>query len=326
MIKKLPKRSIHLVRLIAVILAVGWCADCLAAGLFSSDDLEKPKPEFTRTGDRMTAKFIPRAKSTSVELEFEVAAGGKLDAAKDIDFATVDRPEVDIKNFKSAAFEIGIRDVARGGSATVAIRSDFFTLSTAFYVFNPKREKPWIENAQTENRALPERVRELIVQVRDGGDFDADGSADGYITLIGGPRDSFWGYALGTLFIRFFGIFIVLVLLMIGMIVSGWIFKALDRTGALKPAVPKDLPGPGATAPPAVQSPVKEAHDKPSQVPEETVAAIAAALYLRDNASQIRRFREAHSAERGTVWTLEGRKRIMNDRLMIFNHADRNKA
>ena len=136
---------------------------------------------------------------------------------------------MDIKNFKSAVFEIAIRDVARGGTATVAIRSDFFSLSTAFYVFNPKRAEPWIRDAQKENRVLEQRVRELVVQVQDGGDLDADGAADGQIRLVGGPRDSFWGYALGTLFIRFFGIFFVLSLLMIGMFASGWIFTLLDR-------------------------------------------------------------------------------------------------
>jgi hypothetical protein len=260
-----------------------------------------------------------------VALEFEVTAGGKLDAVKGIDFATVDRPEVDIKNFKSAAFEIGIRDVTPGGSATVAVRSDFFTLSTAFYVFNPKRGKPWIENAQTENRTLPERVRELIVQVRDGGDLDADGSADGHITLIGGPRDSFWGYALGTLFIRFFGIFIVLTLLMIGMIVSGRIFKALERRAdATKAAGPDDHAGPVAAVQPAA-APAIGTSAKPAQITEATIAAIGAALYLRDNASLAGKS-EALAMEPGMTWAIEGRKRIMDDRLMVFKSAGRNKA
>ena len=191
--------------------------------------MEKPKPEFTRSGERIAAKLIPRAKSTSVTIEFEVTAGGRLEDVKGIDFATVDRPEVDIKNFKSAVFEIDIRNVARGGKASLAVRSDFFTLSTAFYVFNPKREQPWIRDTQTDNRALANRVRELTVQVQDGGDLDSDGQADGRIVVVGGPRDSFWGYALGTLFIRFFGIFIVLTILMIGMLVSGRIFKIMHK-------------------------------------------------------------------------------------------------
>lgn len=318
MIHKLNARCIRLVGFVAVVVILGWCADSVAAGLFSSDDLEKPKPEFTRKGDAISAKFIPRAKSTSVTLEFQVTAGGQLEVVKAVDFATVDRPAVDIKNFKSAAFEIGIGNVARGGSATVAIRSDFFSLSTAFYVFNPKRGTPWIENAQTENRALPDRVRELIVQVRDGGDMDADGSADGHVTLIGGPRDSFWGYALGTLFIRFFGIFIVLVFLMLGMIVSGWIFKRLDRRAtAAKSTGPQDRTAPAAAkqvqAPAAAETPAEQ-----MPVAEATIAAIGAALYLRDKASQTAPS-ETAGMEAGTAWAVEGRKRIMNDRLMVFN-------
>ncbi|WP_319405607.1 hypothetical protein [uncultured Desulfosarcina sp.] len=212
------KKSKLRLSLVVVTMLLGWCVSSHATGLFSAGDVEKPNPEFTRSGNRIVAKFIPRAKSTSVTVEFQVTEGGTLAGVKGVDFATVDRPDVDIKNFKSGAFEIGIRDVIPGGTATVAIRSDFFSLSTAFYVFNPKRTEPWIKDAQKENRVLEQRVRELVVQVRDGGDLDADGAADGQIRLVGGPRDSFWGYALGTLFIRFFGIFFVLSLLMIGML------------------------------------------------------------------------------------------------------------
>ncbi len=295
--------------LIGAMVFLGWCATGHATGLFSFGDVEKPIPTFTSSGDRIVAKFIPRAKSTSVTVEFQVTDGGTLAAVKGIDFADVDRPEVDVKNFKSAAFEIDIRDVTRGGMATVAMRSDFFSLSTTFYVFNPKQAAPWIKDAQEENRALAQRVRELVVQVQDGGTLDADGAADGQITMIGGPRDSFWGYALGTLFIRFFGIFFVLSLLMIGMIASGLIFKRLDRRQDSTPG-----PDPQPALRPATEDVVAS-----GQVPEVIAAAIAAALYLRDVSPA------DHSAvpsvQPGMVWTQAGRQRIMHDRLVVFRHA-----
>jgi hypothetical protein len=323
MIKKLHGGYIHLMRLAAAAIAIGWCANVFAAGFFSSDDAEKPNPVFTRNGDRIKAKLIPRAKSTSVEIEFQVTAGGMLDNVKGVDFASVDRPDVDIKNFKSAVFEIEIRDVARGGTATVALRSDFFTLSTAFYIFNPKRTNPWIRDAQSENRDLPRRVRELVVLVQDGGDFDADGLADGHIEMVGGPRDSFWGYALGTLFIRFFGIFFVLSLLMFGMLVSGWIFKAIDRFKGLKQSASQDRTGPAAAIRSAVQ-PTGELSGTAAPIPEEVVASIAAALYLRDTVSRSGGCATS-AAQPGVAWTMAGRTRLMNDRLVLFNPARRNR-
>jgi len=310
-----PKLFTPRVGLVVALVLFSWCTGVHATGLLSFGDVEKPNPEFAQNGDRITAKFIPRAKSTSVTLEFQVTEGGTLAGVKGVDFAAVDRPEVDVKNFKSAAFEIAIRDVARSGTVTVAIRSDFFSLSTAFYVFNPGRAEPWIKDAQNENRVLEQRVRELVVQVQDGGDLDADGAADGQIRLVGGPRDSFWGYALGTLFIRFFGIFFVLSLLMIGMFASGWIFTLLDRIRGGKAV------DPAAATPPVVQAAIL-APGKPTPVPEAVVAVIAAAMYLGDKASHSGR-PQVSSADPGAEWTMEGRRRIMQDRLAVFRHGGR---
>ena len=198
-----------------------------AAKINVSGDIEKPVPTFTREGEVIAAKLIPRAKSTSVILRFK-AAGGKLASVAGLDFARADRPEVDVKNFKSALFSIVVEDVPKGGEARISVISDFFTRSTAFYVFNERLPAPW-SDSQAENISHPERVQELVVAVQDGGPRDSDGAADGKVTLVGGPRDSFWGYALGTLFIRFFGIFIVLCVLMVGMILSGLFFQSLDR-------------------------------------------------------------------------------------------------
>ncbi|MFZ1201769.1 MAG: hypothetical protein WAO07_16490, partial [Desulfobacterales bacterium] len=190
------------------------------------EDIEKPKPEFTRNVETITSKLIPRAKSGSITIDFRVT-GGRLAEVRAVDFATAARPEVDVKNFKSALFDILVDDVPIGGDIRVSVLSNFFSRSTAFYVFNPHLPNPWT-NAQAENIDHPDRVQELVVPVTDGGPFDADGAADGLIRLTGGPRDSFWGYALGTLFIRFFGIFLVLTLLMVGILFSGRIFQWLE--------------------------------------------------------------------------------------------------
>ncbi|MEJ2659061.1 MAG: hypothetical protein P8012_18035, partial [Desulfobacterales bacterium] len=187
------------------------------------EDLEKPKPEFTREGDTITAKLIPRAKSTSVSIHFQVS-GGRLMDVEGMDFQEAAYPGIDNKDFKSELFLIKIDKVSPGGEATVSITSDFFSGSTQYWIFNRKLKEPWM-NGDAKNISLPDLVQKLVVSVKDGGPFDSDGEANGQITIAGGPKDSFWGYALGTLFIRFFGIFLVLSVLMIGMILSGRVFQ-----------------------------------------------------------------------------------------------------
>jgi hypothetical protein len=320
--RTMKKKAIFRGLLVAGLVFLAGAVNSQATGLFSSVDAEKPNPQFTKDQDRITAKFIPRAKSTSVSLEFKVLHGGTLDAVKGVDFAAIDRPAVDIKNFKSAAFEIDIRDVAPGGTATVAIRSDFFSISTAFYIFNTRLASPWIKDAQKENNLVAPRVRELIIDVRDGGERDADGVADGRIRLVGGPRDSFWGYALGTLFIRFFGIFFVLSLLMIGMFASGWVFTLIDRLRQGKTVAKDEKITPPVAPAPALEPAPATPSAKPSAIPETVVAAIGAALYLRDTATRIDGT-AASSAEPGTAWGLSGRQRIMQERLTVFRQAGR---
>jgi hypothetical protein len=298
---------------VILISLMNWSEVSHATDLLTFDDMEKPRPEFSRRGEVIEAKLIPRAKNTSVLIGFQVAGNGRLEEVKGVDFYTVDRPEVNVKNFKSAAFEIRISNVEPGKDVKAAISSDFFSASTAFYVFNPKREKPWMDS-QALNLPRPERVRELLVTARDGGAFDADGAADGSVVLIGGPRDSFWGYALGTLFIRFFGIFIVLSVLMIGMILSGLIFRSQGSPKISGKDDVKEKIGPGA-----VESP-----EHLSGASEEEVAAIAAALHLQYRHS--RASTAAGSVSSSTydgLWAGEGRKRIMNDRFIVFNRLNR---
>ena len=310
--------------LVSTLVFIARYAEVRAAGLPSFGEVEKPRPEFVRNGDRLTARLVPRAKSTAVDIEFQVTSGGRLDDVQGMDFDAVDRPEVDVKNFKSAVFEIGIDNVARGGTATLAIRSDFFSLSTTFYAFNPRRASPWIKDTQRENRTLQQRMRELVIPIQDGGDLDADGLVNGRITVIGGPRDSFWGYALGTLFIRFFGIFIVLSILMTGMIVSGWVFRALDRYTGSKPVAADSVSTLQTASQPVVQTP-GVAVETSVRLSEEAVAAIGAALYLRERASRLAE-PAARTAESEGYWAAEGRKRIMNDRLTVFSVVKRTRV
>jgi len=296
-------------------LIIGGAGFCDAGGFFAFDDMEKPKPEFNRRGEEISAKLIPRAKSTRTVINFRVADGGQLVDVKGVDFQTVDRPEVDVKNFKSAAFEIRIDNVKPGGEARVSMDSDFFAASTAFYVFNPKLEKPWM-TPQIVNISRQESIRELVVTVRDGSPLDADGAVDGRIILIGGPRDSFWGYALGTLFIRFFGIFIVLSILMLGMILSGLYFKFNERTQKSENESLGNISGPEK----------KETGDElpgqSSEATEEEAAVIAAALYLHFKQTSVQTDRVSAQKDEG-AWALGGRQRIMNDRLSVFNRLNR---
>lgn len=293
-----------------------------AAWAAFGEDIEKPKPEFTREGDRITAKYIPRAKSTSVLVHFTVE-GGKLIEVKGMDFEKADRPEVDIKNFKSALFTIEIGEVKTGAEATVTISSQFFTSSTQYYVFNERLPKPWMVS-DCQNISLPDRVQDLLIKVKDGGPYDSDGEANGRIFFVGGPRDSFWGYALGTLFIRFFGIFLVLGILMTGMLVSGRIFQRIEKT---KAAPVSPVPEPVKTEMPKTEFPKSEPEPEPvpDTAEEETAAAIAMALHLHLCASKS----SSHHCEMGadvsdsSAWAQEGRVRMMGERLQMYQRKDR---
>ena len=310
------KNYLKCICILASVILWGWSVRSHAAGFVSFGETEKPAPEFQRSGPTIMAKLIPRAKSTRVTILFGVAGGGSLEGVKGVDFESVAHADVDIKNFKSAVFEIRISQVKSGETALLSIKSDFFTKSTMFYVCNPAREKPWVDT-KAENRADTDRVRELIIPVQDGGDFDADGRIDGRVTVIGGPRDSFWGYALGTLFIRFFGIFIVLSILMIGMFLSGVIFNTLEQrrkrtAGAHYEMIKTEMANKSDIVP------VESDADRSSDVSEETAAAIGIALHL--HLSNLRMPGETHEAVRPqSPWASEGRQRMMNERLSVFN-------
>jgi len=282
-------------------------------GLLFGDDIESPKPEFTREGEIISAKLIPRAKNASVVIRFQ-ARGGRLTEVFPVDFFSAARPDVDAKNFKSALFGIKVEGVPKGGDVQVSVTSDFFTSGTQFFVFNEGLEKPWLKDV-SRNIGHPKRVQELIVEARDGGPLDSDGAEDGRITLVGGPRDSFWGYALGTLAIRFFGIFIVLSILMIGILISGRVFQSLGARAAAAKAKPASAEGAGAADLPKESAPIE---GSPSG---EVAAAIATALHLQSVAD--RTASRATAPAGASSWTMSGRSRMMDERSLVFNRGHR---
>lgn len=319
--KTIYKQILASLLLLVVFPAFGWAFKI-------GPDIEKPKPEFTRSGDQIVAKLMPRAKSTSVEIRFLVK-GAKLVGVSAYDWESAERPEVDVKNFKSSLFEVQIDNIPPGGEASVSIISDFFISSTRFFIFNPNRPSPfhifnpnlpspWISDAPVENISLGNQVQELVIPVKDGGPLDADGAVNGRITLIGGPRDSFWGYALGTLFIRFFGIFIVLLVLMTGMLVSGKVFQLVLSRGKKSEAALGAATAPagmGAVESETAADSQAEAVGHPSV---EKVLAISTALHLHFASLQPAQ-RVCIFAPEACAWIQHGRERMMNARNLTLS-------
>lgn len=199
---------------------------------FIGEDLEIPKPTFTTEGEVVTAKLIPRGRNLSIQIDFAVT-GGKLESVEGKPFAEAERPEVDIKDFRSALFVVKANGVSPGGEAMVSSASNYFNASTTFWVFNPNAPTPWTEVPVT-HTDLDGRVHKMEFAVKDGGPLDSDGKADGRITVIGGPMDGFWAYAVGTLVIRFFGVFLVLSVLMTGLYIASSIFVKIEASLAAK--------------------------------------------------------------------------------------------
>jgi Na+-transporting methylmalonyl-CoA/oxaloacetate decarboxylase gamma subunit len=172
-------------------------------------------------------------------------------------------------------------------------------------------KEPWM-NADAKNISLPDMVQELLVSVKDGGPFDSDGAVNGRITLSGGPKDSFWGYALGTLFIRFFGIFLVLSILMIGMILSGKIFQMIDKKKAKRE---KEI---------QVQPEVPAPDIQPTEAIEpELAAAVCAALHLHFSGRRSGAASSPSITPAVSPWVRQGRERIMNARSIPTNRFNR---
>jgi hypothetical protein len=290
--------------LIAMILGLGAGEAWAVFG----EDLEKPKPEFSRQAQTVTAKLIPRGKSSGILIDFQVSGGHLIDVTG-VDFDSVQDNSVDSKDFRSALFRFRVEGVSPGAEIAVSLKSAYFTAATELWVFNRRQAPAWM-NAGAKSLERGERVQELVGTVQDGGLFDSDGAADGKLELIAGPKDTFWGYALGTLFIRFFGIFLVLGLLMAGMIAAGRIFQRLERQSRS----------------PRIPAPVLEIEGEvvasTAAAGPETAAAVAMALHLHLSALRAAADVSLEPAD-ASSWARQGRSQIMRDRLSAYDRAGR---
>jgi hypothetical protein len=284
---------------------------CTPATLWAAfgEDIEKPKPEFTREDGDWVARFVPRGKSNAIRVRFHLD-GGQIREAAAMEFAPAEQPDVDSKNFRSDFFKVRA-DVSIGGEAALSLSSDYFTSATELWGPQTTGGTQWGSmGAVVADQA--DLVKALTVTLKDGGPMDADGQADGRILVIFGPRDSFWGYALGTLFIRFFGIFLVLAILMMGMNFSGWVFRRIDRGKESSPAS-----GIGA-----VDHTEAIVIDAQPGVSAETAAAITVALHLHATGSAVVNTSQSPQ-QPASPWSLNGRARLMGDRLPVFDRLKR---
>ena len=299
-----PIQALRLIIGIICVLAVS--SPCGAA---FGDDAENPKAEFTRQGDRVEAKLIPRGKSTSVRIEFQTP-GAKLLDVEGVDFDAAGQKGMDAKDFRSALFAVRADGFSPGTEIKVSFSSNYFTQATELWVLNRTRQIPWM-NANAVHIEQPDRVQELVVTVKDGGPFDSDGAVNGEITLVAGPKDSFWGYALGTLLIRFFGIFLMLSVLMLGMLLAGLVFQRLARRAQASKAAPALPPG------------AEDLEEVAEAIAPETATAIGVALHLHLSASRAAAVLNLERPD-GSSWALQGRSQIMRDRLRAYDRAGRN--
>lgn len=276
------------------------------------EDAQHPGVEFAREGTRIRAHLTPRTKATAIFIDFEVAGGELLDV-RWMEFEKAAHPDADAKDFRSDLFVVTIGSLTPEGRAKVSVSSDYFTRSTRFWVHNRLLPDPWMD-AEAGNVDRAQQVQELVVHVDDGGRFDADGARNGRIVLVGGPRDDFWGYALGTLFIRFFGIFLVLSVLMLGMMAAGFLVQRLEGRSAAPSA--QAAPGSGE----------READVRPSTgrtaAGPEMAAAIALAFRLR-RPGAARAVAPASTPQAPGPWASRGRERLMEDRFLVFHRGKR---
>ncbi len=277
------------------------------------EDLEKPKPEFSKNEKKHIAKLIPRGKNNSVLISFE-SMEGEITSIKGIDFDTHKNSAVDEKDFRSALFEIKIEKLNPGQEVELVVGSEFFTTATEFWLHNPKRTPAW--RAVASRSFTKQQIYvDLVFRIKDGGNFDLDGEQNGTLIIVGGPRDSFWGYALGTLFIRFFGVFIVLIALMIGMIFFG---KLATNLKSNNPSDPKDPPKPTNQPKPP------EAATQNQALPPTIAAAVALAIELESHRinPQIVLTKEGISTDPGP-WAKQGRVILMESRQNTYERVKR---
>ncbi|MDA8140696.1 MAG: hypothetical protein M0036_18780 [Desulfobacteraceae bacterium] len=287
-------------RLIIALLALLLLSAPASLWAAFGEDIEKPKPEFTPDNGDWIAKLVPRGKSSSIQIRFHME-GGTMTHLSHLEFAPGQFPKIDPKNFRSDQFMVQA-DTTPGGEVKLSVGSTYFTSATELW--GPKAGTPLIwGTVGATNVGLPDQTNILTFTVRDGGPLDADGQVNGHITVHFGPRDSFWGYAIGTLLIRFFGVFIVLAVLEVGMIISGGVFQRLEARSKRS-----------APAPMAVEQTVEEE----GTVTPQMAAAIALAIHLNSGAGRGGSTASSGQPE-GSPWSQTGRAKLMADRMPVFD-------
>lgn len=247
------------------------------------EDTERPKPEFSQDGSDQVVKLIPRGKSTSIQIRFHVD-GATLDNAFEKNFDEKSQPQADLKTFRSGFFGFSITTPEPGGEAAISLTSDYFTTATELWAPKEKGSSAWAKTdtlTAGPKEGEGQKTKSISLTVKDGGVMDADGTANGRIEFIFAPQDSFWGYALGTLVIRFFGVFMVLGILMIGMMLSGKVFESIGLKGKTAVPAPSQVPAPS----PARQEPeVYVPEPVPvEEIPADVAAAIGLGIHLYTN-------------------------------------------
>ena len=277
---------------------------------FGEDTGQDTQITFENEEQTITATLIPRAKSTRVKISFGTA-NGQLVNVKAFPFKSAAHSDVDHKDFKSGLFAVKLTQLPPNTDIAISVASDFFSKSTEYWVFTPSPKKKW-HKGDAANIARGQRVRELTIKLQDGGPLDADGAVNGSVTVIGGPKDSFWGYALGTLFIRFFGIFLVLSILMLGMFASGKFFQYMESR-KVQPSASHDDRSKAAVKIDRSSAAVDEPAPAANGLAPEEVAAIAAAvnLHLNQGPATISLNLKAPPA---AAWAQQGRALLMATR------------
>lgn len=118
-----------------------------------------------------------------------------------------------------------------------------------------------------------------------------------------------WGYIMSTLVIRFFGVFAVLAVVMVGMIILGKVVSKLVAMQEAKEAKEHDEPEEEPLTVSLAEAPEHEAGE------EEIVAAIGAALAFAMESQRTTTVAATHGGVTAGSWAMAGRAALMTGRL-----------